>query len=292
MKGHVAKVYEFDFCETQPDSLVSASQDGKLIVWNALTTNKLFIVPLKSPWVLSCAYAPGGRHVASAGLDNTVYAYVLKEEEYMPEEVVELKGHEGSISRCRFVDDEHLISVAGDHNAILWNLENQSSETTFQGHLNDILCLDVHPEKTSFLTGSIDNTARLWDIRAGNTVLSFSGHTEDINAVKFFPNNNAFATGSDDGSIKLYDIRGDRELMKYEQKGSDEDPWRIISIAFSKSGKYLFGACHYWTYIWNTVTGQRIGELDQENIVSHVAVNPTGQTLCASCWNNNIEVYA
>jgi len=292
LKGHAAKVYEFDFCQSQPDCLVSCSQDGKMIVWNGLSTHKLFIIPLKSPWVLTCAYAPGGQAVASAGLDNILYTYNLNDEEFMPTDAIEFRGHEGSISRCRYVDDERIISGGGDHTAILWSVEGQSVTTQFYGHTNDILSLDVHPEKNTFLTGSIDCTARLWDIRTGEAELSFSGHTADINTVKFFPGSNAFGTGSDDGTVKLFDLRGDRELMTYHQHGDEGDPYRIISLSFSHSGKYIFAACHTWTLIWNTVSGEKIDELEQGNIVSCVSVNPNGEALYSSCWNNYIEVYA
>ncbi|ELW52789.1 Guanine nucleotide-binding protein G(I)/G(S)/G(T) subunit beta-2 [Tupaia chinensis] len=50
--------------------LVSASQDGKLIIWDSYTTNKVHAIPLRSSWVMTCAYAPSGNFVACGGLDN------------------------------------------------------------------------------------------------------------------------------------------------------------------------------------------------------------------------------
>eukprot|EP00966_Prymnesium_polylepis_P076946 1783205-Prymnesium_polylepis.1 len=62
LKGHFAKIYAMHWAEGQASSrnLVSASQDGKLIVWNAFTTNKVHAIPLRSSWVMTCAFAPGG----------------------------------------------------------------------------------------------------------------------------------------------------------------------------------------------------------------------------------------
>ena len=48
--------------------LVSASQDGKLIVWDAYTTNKVHAIPLRSSWVMTCAYSPTGNFVACGEL--------------------------------------------------------------------------------------------------------------------------------------------------------------------------------------------------------------------------------
>lgn len=63
-------VYQFflTFCVSR--NLVSASQDGKLIVWDGYTTNKVHAIPLRSSWVMTCAYAPSGNYVACGGLDN------------------------------------------------------------------------------------------------------------------------------------------------------------------------------------------------------------------------------
>ena len=47
--------------------LVSASQDGKLIVWDAYTTNKVHAI-LRSSWVMTCAYSPTGNFVACGEL--------------------------------------------------------------------------------------------------------------------------------------------------------------------------------------------------------------------------------
>lgn len=33
-------------------------QDGKLIIWNGYSTNKVQAIPLRSSWVMTCAYEP------------------------------------------------------------------------------------------------------------------------------------------------------------------------------------------------------------------------------------------
>lgn len=62
----------FQYCSR---NLVSASQDGKLIVWDSYTTNKVHAIPLRSSWVMTCAYAPSGSYVACGGLDNICSIY-------------------------------------------------------------------------------------------------------------------------------------------------------------------------------------------------------------------------
>merc|ERR1719313_2055108 len=79
LKGHFAKIYAMHWADSGAcmRNLVSASQDGKLIVWNAFTTNKIHAIPLRSSWVMTCAFAPGGSKVACGGLDNICSIYDL-----------------------------------------------------------------------------------------------------------------------------------------------------------------------------------------------------------------------
>lgn len=43
LKGHLAKIYAMHWASDKRH-LVSASQDGKLIVWDAFTTNKVTVI--------------------------------------------------------------------------------------------------------------------------------------------------------------------------------------------------------------------------------------------------------
>ena len=55
LKGHFGKVYAMHWSGNGTD-LVSASQDGKLIVWEAMQNVKTQAIPLRSSWVMTCAY--------------------------------------------------------------------------------------------------------------------------------------------------------------------------------------------------------------------------------------------
>lgn len=67
--AHVVLVISLAYWSTGCRHLVSASQDGKLIVWDACTTNKVHAIRLLCSWVMTCAYAPSGNYVACGGLD-------------------------------------------------------------------------------------------------------------------------------------------------------------------------------------------------------------------------------
>ena len=85
LKGHFAKIYAMHWCHSDAAEtnkwLVSASQDGKLIVWNSASGNKVHAIPLRSSWVMTCAFSPSGKKVACGGLDNICSIYNLDSKE-------------------------------------------------------------------------------------------------------------------------------------------------------------------------------------------------------------------
>lgn len=42
---------------------VTGSLDGKLIIWDTWSGNKVQVIPLRSAWVMSVAFAPSGNFV-------------------------------------------------------------------------------------------------------------------------------------------------------------------------------------------------------------------------------------
>jgi len=291
LKGHLAKIYAMHWA-ADTVHLVSASQDGKLLVWDGLTTNKVHAVPLRSSWVMTCAYSPSGALVACGGLDNICSVYNLRSRDMPIRVFKELNSHTGYLSCCRFLDDKSIVTSSGDMTCILWDVETSSKKQEFSEHNGDVMSVSVMSDKDNcFISGACDATAKLWDIRSGKCTQTFHGHESDINAVQYFPNGMSFGTGSDDASCRLFDIRSDRELMAYTR---DDILCGITSVAFSISGRYLFaGYDDFHCNVWDTLKGERIGILDgHDNRVSCLGVSVDGMALCTGSWDSVLKIWA
>jgi len=138
LKGHLAKIYAMHWAEDKVH-LVSASQDGKLLVWDGLTTNKVHAVPLRSSWVMTCAYSPSGALVACGGLDNICSVYNLRSRDMPIRVFKELNSHTGYLSCCRFLDDKSIVTSSGDMTCILWDIETSSKKQEFSEHNGDVM---------------------------------------------------------------------------------------------------------------------------------------------------------
>ncbi|EDV24201.1 Guanine nucleotide-binding protein subunit beta-1 [Trichoplax sp. H2] len=290
LRGHLAKIYAMHWA-SDSRNLVSASQDGKLIVWDSYTTNKIHAIPLRSSWVMTCAYAPSGNYVACGGLDNICSIYSLKTREGNVRVSRELPGHTGYLSCCRFIDDTNIVTSSGDMTCGLWDIETGHQTTSFTGHTGDVMSLSLSTDNAKvFVSGACDASAKLWDIRTGQCQQTFTGHESDINAVAFFPNSNAFATGSDDACCRLFDIRADQELCVYSH---DSIICGITSVAFSKSGRLLMaGYDDYNCNIWDTLKGERVGVLaGHDNRVSCLGVTCDGMAIATGSWDSLLKIW-
>lgn len=115
LKGHINKVNSVHFAGDSRHC-VTGSLDGKLIIWDTWTGNKVQVIPLRSSWVMSVAFADSGNYVACGGMDNmcTVYDLNNRDATGAAKIVRELAGYEGFLSSCRFLDDKQLITGSGD----------------------------------------------------------------------------------------------------------------------------------------------------------------------------------
>jgi guanine nucleotide-binding protein G(I)/G(S)/G(T) subunit beta-1 len=294
LKGHFGKIYAMHW-GTDSKHLVSASQDGKLIVWNGQSTNKVHAIPLKSSWVMTCAYSNSGKYVACGGLDNLCSVYALPQNAHQTESkwapVAELQQHEGYLSCCRFVNDTQLITSSGDATCILWDIAKKKAVTTFTDHVGDVMSVSISNDQSSFVSGSCDSQAKVWDLRMDRHVQSFFGHESDINSVDYFPDGSAFATGSDDASCMFFDIRSLRPLNRLFNA---KVLCGVTSVSFSSSGRYLFSGYDDYSFIgWDTITGAPNQTLTQhDNRVSCLGVPKDGSAVASGSWDTFIKIWA
>ncbi|CAD5186718.1 guanine nucleotide-binding protein subunit beta-like [Musa acuminata AAA Group] len=311
LQGHTGKVYSLDWTP-EKNRIVSASQDGRLIIWNALTSQKTHAIKLPCAWVMTCAFAPNGHSVACGGLDSECSIFNLNSQVdrdgNIPVSRV-LTGHKGYVSSCEFVRDQdtRLITGSGDQTCVLWDVTTGQRISVFggefpSGHTSDVLSISINSSNSNmFVSGSCDATARLWDTRiASRAIRTYHGHHGDVNSVKFFPDGQRFGTGSDDGTCRLFDMRTGHQLQVYSQQqaNNDQDIPIVTSIAFSISGRLLFaGYSNGDCYVWDTLLAEvvvNLGKLQNshEGRISCLGLSADGSALCTGSWDKNLKIWA
>jgi len=314
LKGHFGKVYALHWAECGgadgmdgSSALVSASQDGKLIIWNAYSTNKTHAIPLRSSWVMTCAFEPTqGNLVACGGLDNLCSVYRVDgdfQHSSNPADK-ELVAHDGYLSCCRFIDTSSIVTSSGDSTCILWDIESLQAKTRFNDHTGDVMSVSICPNNSNvFCSGSCDASVKVWDSRIevdNACVMTFGEkrmhdeelcppHQSDINSVYFLSDGQSIATGSDDYMCALFDMRSYGCISNYHK---DSILGGVTSVCASKTGRFIFaGYDDYNLRMWDTTEADQY-ETKQfhENRVSSVGMSPSGKAICTGSWDTLLHV--
>lgn len=225
LKGHHNKISDIKWSQDST-TILSASQDGFLLLWDAVTGFKKNAIILESQWVLSCAISPNKRFVASAGLDNHCTVYKIDGSDMVQQKIVSIfKGHTCYISECEFQSDNAVLTASGDMTARKWDVAKGMRTMEFAGHLGDIIALATPKSYDAgvcgtinanvFATGGSDGHIFLWDDRQRKFAQKFLVGDTDVGCLQFFSNNNAIASGSDDGLVRLFDLRADSKIAEY-----------------------------------------------------------------------------
>jgi guanine nucleotide-binding protein G(I)/G(S)/G(T) subunit beta-1 len=308
LKGHFGKVTAMHW-GGDGKLLISASQDGNLLVWNAALNQKLQVITLKSSYVMACGIeSVNGNLIACGGLDNLCTVYRRDN----PNQPIEMADHDGFISCCRFLSEKEVLSSSGDSTIIRWDINRAQPVNTFAEHSADVMYVAIRPnDKNVFASCSVDKTCKLWDIRTSPKAAIqtfFSSHLGDINAIDFMPSEgNVFATASQDNTVKLFDIRAMNELNSYGQVTAPSTAAGAAdgavpadgytSVACSKSGRLIFaGHMNGIVHAYDTISAKNTPVYTLNNAhdraVSDIGVSPSGDALCSAGWDGLLKVWA
>nr|CAD21857.2 putative heterotrimeric G protein beta subunit [Physcomitrium patens] len=312
LQGHTGKIYSLDWAYRETSRIVSASQDGRLIVWNAISSQKTYSLKLACAWVKAAAISPGGNTVACGGLDNVCSIFNLSsvpdKEGNLPVSGT-LAGHTGYLSSCKYMptQEKHIVTSSGDHTCRFWDVETQCCIAVFggdilTGHTGDVMSVSVSSSSPHvFISGSCDKSAKLWDVRTpARAQRTFYGHEGDVNTVNFLSEGRHFGTGSDDGSCRLFDIGTGHELQQYwDKQALARGPVNVTSVAFSRSGRLLFaGYSNGNCYVWDTLLAKVVANLGggrddgHTNRVSCLGLAADGDALCTGSYDATLKVWS
>jgi guanine nucleotide-binding protein G(I)/G(S)/G(T) subunit beta-1 len=290
LRGHFNKVHA---CAWAGDDTTAASvsQDGKMIIWNTFTRDKLDVIFLESNFAMSCAFeSQTDSLVATGGLDNKCSVFAVGEgavtkmrsvgASYAREPVAELVGHDGYVSDIVFCSGQigpvgRLLTASGDGTVALWDLNASSSSSSSgeSGRRSIVSSLSGR----NLLGGGVSK-----DAKGGSALSVFSDHQADVMCVDVNPMDpNVFATGSCDKTMKIWDIRRPRAVCSFEGHRSDVNTVKFFPNGLSVCTGSDDSSCRVFD-LRSCGPILVLSDERQQSGVTDVAVSKSGRLVFAS----------
>ena len=215
--------------------------------------------------VLSVAYSPDGRYLASGG------GTLLTQGEE--------QGEEQSVD---------IIKI--------WDIERRKELFPITVNSRHIVnSVAYSPDGRYLASGSADKTIKIWDTKTGTELSTLTGHSEAVNSVAYSPDGRYLASASSDETIKIWDVKNNKELNTfiYNYSKTITGVGYLIRIAYSPNGRYLAsGYLNGTIQLWDVKTGNKVHTLTgHSGSVIPLAYSPDGRYLASGSSDGTIKIW-
>uniref|UniRef100_A0A8C2ILW6 WD repeat-containing protein 48 n=1 Tax=Cyprinus carpio TaxID=7962 RepID=A0A8C2ILW6_CYPCA len=195
MEHHTDWVNDIILC-CNGKTLISASSDTTVKVWNAHKGFCMSTLRTHKDYVKALAYAKEKELVASAGLDRQIFLW----------------------------DVNTLTALTASNNTV--------TTSSLSGNKDSIYSLAMNQTGTVIISGSTEKVLRVWDPRTCAKLMKLKGHADNVKSLLLNRDGTQCLSGSSDGTIRLWSLGQQRCIATY--RVHDEGVWALqVNEAFT-----------------------------------------------------------
>ncbi|KAG8718869.1 hypothetical protein FRC09_011986 [Ceratobasidium sp. 395] len=267
---------------------VGAGCDINVQLWD-LYSGEMVLGPLRghSAEVLSLAYSPDGRTIASGSLDRTIR---LWDTAAGGAAIRTLQGHTDNLRSVTFSGDGRLIiSGSLDRTIRLWDTRTGEPAGTPINVGSPVYSVAVSPDGSKIAGGCLDGTMKTYNATERTMLFEHTGHTHWVRSIAFSADGRRLVSASPDKTVRIWDA-STASSMGEPLEGHIVG---VNSVTFSPDVKCIAaGSSDNTIRIWDAATGAQIDSLhNHTEWVNAVAFTPDGSILVSGSTDMTIKLW-
>ncbi len=268
--------------------IASASDDGTVQVWDALTGGHVFPYRGHTLAVYAVAWSPDGKRIASASDDETVQVW----DAATGHRILNYRRHAGPVLAVAWSPDEKRIaSASADGTVQVWDAATGHRILTYRRHAGPVLAVAWSPDGTQLASAGRDETVQQWDATTGDNIHSYTGHTSGVKAVAWSHDGIYIASASLDGTVRVWDAATGHHILTYRRHTGS-----VNAVAWSPNGKRIASASDDGTVqVWDALTGSNVytypADHNLDTVRTSVAWSPNGKLIASGDADQTVQVW-
>ncbi|MED5404132.1 MAG: WD40 repeat domain-containing protein [SAR324 cluster bacterium] len=311
---------------TRGDVFVSASQDGKLIIWDWKIKKQRSVIEFEDA-VTDLKIHPKRQEIAVGTAGGNFEIWSLEKGEQLhninkfESELTQvafdnngqriisalengsvhiweygaslhlqtLSGHERTVESLEFsADSKRLISSAADKSVRIWKLESKEVPEKFEMGTHRVQDVRFVPGSQDFATAGTGSSVIIWNAKDGSRIRELKFHKGKVNALSFHPQDPVLLTAGSDKQWALWNL--DSGKLLHSRRGHAS---QILTTAFSTDGKsFATAGSDLSIILWKYPQGEPLIKLKgHTKAVTTVAFSSDGKMLASGAQDNQIILW-